>query len=77
MDMLPFDGIDESATIDIFHHRLNAYSLLNSEIERQVGAMYVSVCGPGGLADDVRHAVSECLKTEDTVLEFQEESFSW
>ncbi|KIW94177.1 uncharacterized protein Z519_05493 [Cladophialophora bantiana CBS 173.52] len=77
MDYVPFTGMHDSASVEVFNHRANIYALLNNEIGRQIGAMYVSVCGPGGLADDVRDAVREHLKTGDTDLEFYEESFSW
>lgn len=42
---------------------------------KQVGAMAVSVCGPGGMGDDVRRAVRE--KQGGRVMDLYEESFSW
>lgn len=41
----------------------------------QVGAMAVSVCGPGAMGDDVRRAVRE--RQGGTVVDLYEESFSW
>lgn len=41
----------------------------------QVGAMAVSVCGPGGMGDDVRRAVRE--RQGGRVMDLYEESFSW
>lgn len=37
----------------------------------------MTVCGPGGLADDVRHAVRNCQRERGTVIDFVEESFTW
>jgi predicted ferric reductase len=55
--------------------RPNVPLLLAKEIHEQVGAMVVSVCGPGGLADDVRSAVRS--RQGHTVIDFIEESFTW
>ncbi|EED19739.1 conserved hypothetical protein [Talaromyces stipitatus ATCC 10500] len=49
--------------------------ILDREIAQQIGAMAVSVCGPGGMGDEVRKAVRE-VQGRKTV-EFFEESFSW
>lgn len=48
---------------------------LEREMAQQVGAMAVSVCGPGSMGDDVRHAVRE-VQGKKTV-DFFEEAFSW
>ncbi|KAJ5793246.1 Riboflavin synthase-like beta-barrel [Penicillium pulvis] len=50
-------------------------TLLENEKAEQVGALAVSVCGPGGLGDSVREAVRR-VQGEKTVDLF-EESFSW
>jgi hypothetical protein len=50
--------------------------LLKKEVHRQMGAMCVTVCGPGSLADDVRAATRE-VQDQGTVVDFIEESFSW
>ncbi|KAJ6093451.1 hypothetical protein N7486_008740 [Penicillium sp. IBT 16267x] len=50
-------------------------TLLEKEKAEQVGALAVSVCGPGGLGDSVREAVRH-VQGEKTVDLF-EESFSW
>lgn len=49
--------------------------VLEREMAQQIGAMAVSVCGPGGMGDEVRKAVRE-VQGRKTV-EFFEESFSW
>jgi NAD(P)H-flavin reductase len=64
-----------SATVQMSPGRPNVKLLLQNEVRGQVGAMVVTVCGPGGLADNVREAVREVQ--EDGVVDFIEESFTW
>lgn len=61
--------------ISSFAGRPNIRLLLWQEVATQVGAMAVTVCGPGGLADDVREGVREVQ--EFGVVDFVEESFTW
>ena len=64
-----------SATVQMFPGRPNVDLLLERECRDQIGAMGVSVCGTGGLADDVRMAVR---KKQGTVnVDFVQESYSW
>lgn len=64
-----------STTVQMFPGRPNIETLIDMEIETQVGAMGVSVCGSGSLSDDVRSAVrSRQLRTN---IDFIEEAFSW
>ena len=63
-----------SSTVQMFPGRPNVETLLDLESKNQVGAMAVSVCGPGNLADDVRKAVRE---RQGRNVDFIEESFSW
>ncbi|KAL4806220.1 ferric reductase NAD binding domain-containing protein [Aspergillus unguis] len=50
-------------------------TILTEEKARQVGAMAVSVCGPGSMGDAVREAVR---KNQDTKkVDLYEEAFSW
>ncbi|KAH8662050.1 putative FAD binding protein [Xylariales sp. PMI_506] len=65
-----------SNTVQMFPGRPNVLTILRREVEEQVGAMAVTVCGPGALADDVREAVRR-VQTERTVVDFFEESFTW
>ncbi|KFY98160.1 hypothetical protein V498_01626 [Pseudogymnoascus sp. VKM F-4517 (FW-2822)] len=44
-----------SATVQMFPGRPNMDTLIDMEIESQIGAMGVSVCGSGSLSDDVRN----------------------
>ncbi|KAL3470833.1 ferric reductase NAD binding domain-containing protein [Aspergillus californicus] len=64
-----------SATVQMFPGRPNIDTLVNMEVENQVGAMGVLVCGNGGLSDDVRNV---CRKRQnETQIDFVEESFTW
>jgi predicted ferric reductase len=64
-----------SATVQMFPGRPNVDTLLGIEMEQQVGAMAVSVCGPGALSDEVRMAVRS--KQLNGTVDFIEEAFSW
>ncbi|KKK13104.1 hypothetical protein P175DRAFT_0197133 [Aspergillus ochraceoroseus IBT 24754] len=64
-----------SATVQMFPGRPNIDTLVGMEVESQVGAMGVLVCGNGSLSDDVRRV---CRKRQDrTQIDFVEESFTW
>lgn len=71
----PKDITSASSTVRMFPGRPNIPLLLVKEIQEQVGAMCVTVCGPGALADDVRGAVRAVQG--ETVVDFVEESFTW
>ncbi|KAG0159396.1 hypothetical protein PDIDSM_6918 [Penicillium digitatum] len=64
-----------SATVQMFPGRPNIDTLVSREVEDQVGAMGVLVCGNGSLSDDVRR-VCRKRQTQSNV-DFVEESFSW
>jgi ferredoxin-NADP reductase len=64
-----------SATVQMFPGRPNIETLIDLEIEGQIGAMGVSVCGSGALSDDVRAAVRSRQGVAN--LDFVEEAFSW
>jgi len=64
-----------SATVQMFPGRPNIETLIDLEIEGQVGAMGVSVCGSGALSDDVRRACR--TRQNSSNLDFVEEAFSW
>jgi hypothetical protein len=65
-----------SQTVQMFPGRPNVMTILKKEVEEQMGAMCVTVCGPGALADDVREAV-RVVQDEHAVVDFVEESFTW
>lgn len=71
----PADISSSSNTVHMFPGRPNVPLLLVKEIQEQVGAMAVTVCGPGALADDVRGAVRAVQG--QTSVSFIEESFTW
>jgi len=64
-----------SATVQMFPGRPNIETLMDIEMENQVGAMGVSVCGSGSLSDDVRRAVR--TRQHGGNIDFVEEAFSW
>jgi hypothetical protein len=64
-----------STTVQMFPGRPNIETLIDLEIENQVGAMGVSVCGSGSLSDDVRCAVRN--RQYAGSIDFVEEAFSW
>ncbi|KAF6823117.1 ferric reductase [Colletotrichum musicola] len=51
-------------------------AIIQDEVDDQLGAMFVMVCGPGGLSDDVRAAVRRCQSSGHTI-DFEENGFSW
>ncbi|CAG7918737.1 unnamed protein product [Penicillium olsonii] len=69
------DCAPPSVPVNIHHGKPCIQSLLEKEKAEQIGAMAVSVCGPGGLGDSVRDAVRN-TQGEKTVDLF-EEAFSW
>lgn len=71
----PREIISPSNTVQMFPGRPNINLIMQNEVKEQVGAMCVTVCGPGGLADNVRDAVRDVQ--EDGVVDFIEESFTW
>ncbi|KAI0454030.1 ferric reductase like transmembrane component [Xylaria acuta] len=68
--------VSGSSTVQMFPGRPSISTIMQREVEQQVGAMVVTVCGPGALADDVRQAVRAVQSTEN-VVDFVEESFTW
>lgn len=68
--------VSASTTVQMFPGRPNIPLLIRKEVHAQEGAMAVTVCGPGALADDVRSGVRQ-VQDEGTVVDFFEESFTW
>ena len=64
-----------SATVQMFPGKPNVDAIVEREARDQIGAMGVSVCGPGGLADDVRNAVRrrQAVRNIDLV----QQGFGW
>lgn len=64
-----------SATVQMFPGRPNIDTLVGMEVDHQVGAMGVLVCGNGSLSDDVRRV---CRRRQScSNIDYVEESFSW
>lgn len=64
-----------SSTVQMFPGRPNVDTLVGMEVENQVGAMGVMVCGTGSLSDEVRRVCRH--RQTDSHIDFVEESFSW
>ncbi|KAI9860895.1 MAG: hypothetical protein M1813_005573 [Trichoglossum hirsutum] len=71
----PREVVSPSATVQMYPGRPNPQVILDKEIEDRVGAMAVTVCGPGSLADSVRDAARK--RVDVASLDFIEESFTW
>ncbi|MCJ1274622.1 hypothetical protein MMC21_002419 [Puttea exsequens] len=68
--------VSRSETVQMFPGRCQPKVVLGKEMGARVGAMGVTVCGPGAFADEVRSAVREVVEEGKTV-DFCEESFTW
>ncbi|CAE7030404.1 hypothetical protein PTNB85_04531 [Pyrenophora teres f. teres] len=64
-----------SETVKMYSGRPNMAALIEEEVQHRVGAMAVTVCASGGMADGVRHAVRPFL-THGSV-DFIEEAFTY
>ncbi|KLJ09438.1 hypothetical protein EMPG_15148 [Blastomyces silverae] len=64
-----------SSTVQMFPGKPNIQTLVDAEIENQIGAMGVLVCGTGSLSDDVRRICR--TRQSGSHIDFLEESFSW
>ncbi|KAF9885308.1 hypothetical protein FE257_013025 [Aspergillus nanangensis] len=62
-------------TMQVMAGRPSFGTLIRWEAEKQVGAMAVVCCGPGGFSDDVRRACRKAQRRTEIVL--FEESFTW
>jgi predicted ferric reductase len=64
-----------SSSVQMFPGKPNIQALVDQEVETAIGAIGVSVCGVGALADDVRKSCRSWMTKVN--LDFSEESFSW
>ncbi len=71
----PREIVSPSNTVQMYPGRPNVRLLTETAVKERVGAMCVTVCGPGSLADNVRQAVRDVQ--EVGVVDFIEESFTW
>ena len=71
----PRDVASASERVQVFPGRPNARVIVEKEFRERVGAMFVGVCGPGALGDDVRDAARGVMQRGK--VDFSEEAFSW
>lgn len=64
-----------SETVKMYSGRPNAAALIEDEVRNRVGAMAVTVCASGGMADSVRQAVRPWLTVGS--VDFIEEAFTY
>lgn len=69
------ETISRSETVRLYPGRPNPKAIIAAGMRDRVGAACVTVCGPGGFADDVRQAARASIY--DSTLDFVEESFTW
>lgn len=67
--------VSGTGTVQMFPGRCDPLTVLDREIANRVGAMAVTVCGPGAFADNVRAAVRQRLDVG--TIDFIEEAFTY
>ncbi|KAJ8108566.1 hypothetical protein OPT61_g8083 [Boeremia exigua] len=67
-------NLSQHLQIEVYSRRCNPQEIVDEQILAQVGAMVVTVCGPGGFNDSVRAAVRR--RVELRSIDFFEETFS-
>ena len=69
------DVVSNTGSVQMFAGRCNASTILEKEMPERIGAVGVTVCGPGALSDSVRQAVRNVVT--DGAIDFVEEAFSY
>ncbi|KAJ9632066.1 hypothetical protein H2203_000467 [Taxawa tesnikishii (nom. ined.)] len=64
-----------TGTVQMFPGRCNPQTIMDKEVPERIGAMGVTVCGPGAFADSVRAAVRSKVKVGS--VDFIEEAFTY
>lgn len=67
--------VSNTGSVQMFPGRCNPATVLEKEMPERIGAVGVTVCGPGAFADSVRSAVREHV--QDGCLDFVEEAFTY
>lgn len=67
--------ISNTGSVQMFPGRCNPQTIIDKEMQERIGAMGVTVCGPGAFADSVRSAVRSVV-TQGAV-DFVEEAFTY
>lgn len=71
----PSEIVSPSPRVQLVVGRCQPGAMVDQELPTRVGAMVVSVCGPGAFADDVRAAVRQRL--DRGCIDLVEEAFTW
>jgi hypothetical protein len=64
-----------SSSVQMFPGKPNVQTLIDQEVDQSIGAIGVSVCAIGALADEVRKGCRSWMGRVN--IDFSEESFSW
>lgn len=67
--------ISSTGSVQMFPGRCVPRTIVEREMEQRIGAMAVTVCGPGAFADTVRSAVRDVVT--DGCVDFIEEAFTY
>jgi len=67
--------ISNTGSVQMFPGRCNPTTVLRKEMKERIGAVGVTVCGPGAFSDGVRAAVRDVV--EEGAVEFIEEAFTF
>jgi hypothetical protein len=67
--------VSSTGSVQMFPGRCNPATILQREVPERIGAMGVTVCGPGAFADSVRAACRGVVKEAN--LDFVEEAFTY
>lgn len=71
----PREIISPSTTVQMLPGRCKPDVIIRDELPTRIGAVAVSVCGPGAFADEVRQAVRRHIHLG--FIDFIEEAFTW
>jgi len=67
--------VSNTGSVQMFPGRCNPSTVMAKEMQQRIGAVGVTVCGPGAFADSVRQAVREVVT--DGSVDFFEEAFTY
>lgn len=67
--------VSNTGSVQMFPGRCSPAAIIAREMQQRVGAMGVTVCGPGAFADSVRAAIRAVVT--DGSVDFMEESFTY
>ena len=67
--------VSNTGSVQMFPGRCNPSTIMAKEMPERIGAVGVTVCGPGAFSDSVRKAVREVI--DEGAVDFIEEAFSY